>query len=117
MDIHLRGGQPSSQYSTEFLQGMVSRTLMSYPKYGHVADSIAKGMDCMSSARDRMREYTRTGNTEFLMDACNYLMFEWMYPSHPDAHFTPQDSDSSPGRIMTDGTRHSKHADQMEGDL
>lgn len=31
-------------------------------------------------------------NTEYLLDAANYLMFEFMYPQHPKAHFRATDS-------------------------
>lgn len=115
--IVLTGGQPSSQYSTEFLQGMVNRMLMSFPKYGHVKDSVEKGMDPVKEVRNRLSEYGATGNTEWLMDAANYCMIEFMHPSHPEAHFRATDSSESKGRAMRDGTRHAKHADQMEGDI
>lgn len=116
MEIHLTGAQ-RGQFDREFLQGMVSRTAVSYHKYGAVKDSVEKGMDPMASARDRMRLYERDGNTEWLIDAANYLQFEFMFPSHDNAHFRPTDSDESPGRLMTDTTRHSKHANQMGGDI
>ena len=113
----LRGGQPASQYSIEFLQGMVDRMLLGYRKYGHIAESVEKGMDPATEAISRIRQYQRTGNTEWLMDGANYCMIEFMHPSHKDAHYRPTDSDESPGRAMRDGTRHSKHADEMGGDL
>lgn len=115
-DVHLTGALPG-QYSHEFLQGMVERTAVSFHKYGAVKASIEKGMDPIASAIDRIRQYQRDGNTEWLMDAANYLQFEFMYPSHENAHFRATDSDESPGRLMTDTTRHSKHESQMGGDL
>jgi hypothetical protein len=117
MEVKLRGGQPSSQYSVEFLQGMIDRLLVGYSKYGHISDSVAKGMDPETEAHARIRKYRETGNTEWLIDAANYCMIEFMFPSHNDAHYRPTDSDESPGRAMRDGTRHSKHADRMDGDL
>lgn len=117
MEIKLRGGQPSSQYSTEFLQGMVSRLLVGYPKYGPIKDSVDKGMDPLAEVYARLRKYRETGNTEWLIDAANYCMIEFMHPSHNNAHYRPTDSDESDGRAMRDGTRHSKHADEMGGDL
>ena len=116
-DLIIRGGDPSTQYSREFIQGMVSRTLMSYPKYGHIKDSVEKGMDPLAEVRARINKYRSTGNTEWLIDAANYCMIEFMHPSHEDAHFRPTDSSESDGRAMRDGTRHAKHSDRMGGDL
>jgi len=96
---------------------MINRMLTSYPKYGHIKDSVEGGMDPETEAHARIRKYHATGNTEWLIDAANYCMIEFMHPSHDNAHFRPTDSAESDGRAMRDGTRHSKHADQMRGDL
>lgn len=40
-------------------------------------------------------KYIEMGNTEFLCDAANYLMFEFMYPQHEKAHFRATDSSES----------------------
>jgi hypothetical protein len=74
-------------------------------------------MDAPKEAKERISKYLATGNTEWLIDAANYCMIAFMHPVHPDAHFRATDSGESPGRAMRDGTRHSKHADQMEGNL
>lgn len=116
-EITLHGGQPQTQYSLQFLQGMITRMLTSYSKYGHIKDSVEKGMDPLAEVRARINKYRATGNTEWLIDAANYCMIEFMHPSHEEAHFRATDSNESDGRAMRDGTRHSKHADQMGGDL
>lgn len=117
MELVLKAGNPRTQYSKEFLQGMIDRMLMSYPKYGHIKDSVERGMDPLAEARRRISKYRADGNTEWLIDAANYIMIEFMHPSHEDAHFRPTDSSESDGRAMRDGTVHSKHADRMTGDL
>jgi hypothetical protein len=89
---------PSTEYSVEFLQGMVSRMEMSYFKYGAVADGFPHKLDAIASMKARLERYERTGNLEYLMDAANFLMIEFMHPRHADAHFTPEDSSKSPGR-------------------
>ena len=38
-----------------------------------------------------------TGNTEYLCDAANYLMFEFMYPQKEGAYFRTTDSGESAG--------------------
>lgn len=91
--------------------------LTSFGKYGHIKDSVEKGMDPLAEVRARINKYRDTGNTEWLIDAANYCMIEFMHPSHDNAHFRATDSSESDGRAMRDGTRHSKHADRMDGDL
>ncbi len=44
-----------------------------------------------------MKKYLETGNTEYLCDAANYLMFEYMYPQKEGAYFKATSSDESAG--------------------
>lgn len=111
INFTLRGGEPTSQYSPAFLQGMVNRMLTSYHKYGHVKVAIEAGIDCLASAQQRVRMYYETGNTEYLMDAANYLMMEFMYPSHSNAHFNAESR--SPGRTTKDGRITDKHSEDL----
>jgi len=105
-------GAPASEFDEGFITGMRKRSAVSFHKYGYVAQ--AKGhVNFIESAQQRIARYLETGNTEWLMDATNYIMFESMHPSHPSAHYRPTDSDESPGRIVQSrgvvpGTRHSK---------
>lgn len=46
-----------------------------------------------------VEKYQETGNTEYLVDAANYLMFEFMYPQHEKAHFRATDSGESAGIV------------------
>lgn len=108
---YLRGGDPQSQYSVQFLQGMVNRMLTSYHKYGHVKDAVAVGVDCLASCQQRIRKYQETGNTEYLMDAANYLMMEFMFPSVEGAHYDPESR--SPGRTLRSGRITDKHAEDL----
>jgi hypothetical protein len=86
--------------SMQFHQGMVDRMALSYYKYGPVAKA---NINAIESLQLRLKKYAETGNTEFLMDAANFAMMEFMRPSHPDAFFEPTDSNQSPGRIGADG--------------
>lgn len=90
-----------SEVSKAFLQGMADRMAVSYYKYGKVADS--DGLDPVKNAQVRLEKYLETGNTEWLMDAANFAMIEYMRPQHKDAHFRGTDSNESPGRWRTDG--------------
>lgn len=105
----LQGGEPQTQYSIPFMQGMVNRMLTSYHKYGHIADA-AELTDFTKQIIIRLEKYLETGNTEWLMDVANYAMMEYMHPSHEDAHFRATGADESPGRVDKQGRRtYSKH--------
>lgn len=44
-----------------------------------------------------INKYQQTGNTEYLCDAANYLMFEFMYPQKEGAYFRATSSSESAG--------------------
>lgn len=88
----------ATEFSEPFVAGMRARMVMSYYKYGALADAYPEKVNAVSSLTDRLRKYAETGNTEFLMDAANFAMIEYMRPSHPHAHFEATDDDASPGR-------------------
>ncbi len=93
---------PSTEWCPKFVEGMKQRMDLSYFKYGAVADAYPHKVNALESLRIRLDKYMDTGNTEFLMDAANFAMIEFMLPSHPDAHYKPTDSDESPGRATYD---------------
>lgn len=93
---------PATEVSEKFVQGMRDRMAVSYFKYGPVANAYPHKVNALESLRMRLDKYMDTGNTEFLMDAANFAMIEFMCPSHPRAHYQPTDSDQSPGRAAYD---------------
>lgn len=102
--LRLPDGVPTSEVSVTFLQGMVDRMGLSYFKYGLVEEAygprVVNRGDALRSMRKRLDKYRETGNTEWLMDAANFDMIEFMFPDHEEAHFRPTDADESPGRIV-----------------
>ena len=44
-----------------------------------------------------IEKYKKTKNTEYLLDAMNYLMFEYMYPQEDGAFFKATDDGESAG--------------------
>lgn len=56
-------------------------------------------MDALGTMQKCIRKYEETGNTEYLCDAANYCMFEFMFPSHQKAHFRSTDSGESAGIV------------------
>lgn len=104
----LRMNAPESEVSVRFLQAMVDRMAVSFHKYGAVKDAYPHTLDALASLRDRLAKYAETGNTEWLIDASNFAMIEYMYPSHPEAHFRATDAGESPGRISRNVGRTTK---------
>ena len=96
-----------TEFSTDFVDGMKNRMVVSYYKYGPVADAYPEKVDAIASLMQRLRLYARgdaakgikPGNTEYLIDAANFAMIEFMHPRHADAHFEGTDDSGSPGRI------------------
>ncbi len=99
VDLNMSGA-PDSEFCPDFVVGMAKRMAMSFYKYGKVADGYPKKVDAIKSLLARLEKYERTGNTEYLMDAANFAMIEFMHPKHPEAHFEPTDSSGSPGRAF-----------------
>jgi hypothetical protein len=101
--FELKPTSPSSEFSKQFLQGMLDRMAVSYHKYGPVAEGYPERVDALESLRLRLEQYVETKNTEFLIDVANFCMIEFMHPRLPDAYFEPTDSNASPGRITASG--------------
>lgn len=85
--------------SKKFLQGMANRMGVSHHKYGPAEDSYPHKVNAIECLKQRLDMYLQDGNTEHLIDVANFAMIEFMYPSHVDAHFEPQDSHTSPGLV------------------
>jgi len=90
----------SSEYSTRFDELRRNRVETSYFKYGSAKKNFSTGnVNALESMKLCVEKYIDTGNTEFLCDAANYLMFEFMYPQHEKAHFRATDSSESAGIV------------------
>lgn len=88
------------EYSDRFDELRKNRVEVSYHKYGPVKKNFQTGnVQALPSMEKCIEKYNDTGNTEYLLDAANYLMFEFMYPQHPRAHFRPTDSKESAGIV------------------
>ena len=89
---------PSSEWSEEFEKRRKNRVATSRHKYGSAKDNFGKHfVSALKSAELCKRKYLETGNTEYLLDMGNYIMFEYMYPSVPSAYFNATDSGGSAG--------------------
>lgn len=94
------GKQMPKEYSDLFDNLRQNRVEMSFYKYGPAKDNFGEKLVNAIESHDLcVKKYLETGNTEYLCDAANYLMFEFMYPQHENAHFKPTGSDESAGGI------------------
>lgn len=104
-----------TEFSSQFIEYMRERMVVSFYKYGSIVDGFPEKVDAVGSLMQRLREYAATGNTEYLVDAANYAMIEFMRPRHPSAHFEPTDDDGSPGRIDARSGRADKRSNSEIG--
>ncbi len=92
------GRELPKEYSDRFDELRQNRVNVSYYKYDSAADNFGmKLVNALESHDLCIRKYLETGNTEYLCDAANYLMLEFMYPQKEDAYFKATDSSGSAG--------------------
>ncbi len=92
----------NTETSEQFLEGMQDRMLMSYHKYGAVKENYKTNpplIQALPTMHKCVKKYEDTGNTEYLIDAANYLMIEFMYPQIPNAYFKSTKSEESAGQV------------------
>lgn len=92
------GKDMPKEYSDRFDELRQNRVNVSFYKYGSAADNF--GMQLVNALESHnlcIEKYLKTGNTEYLCDAANYLMFEFMYPQKKDTFFRATDSSESAG--------------------
>jgi hypothetical protein len=84
--------------SRRFHDLMDKAMMVSYHKYGPVAEGYPDRVNAIETLRLRLAKYEETGNAEHLVDLANFAMIEFMHPSRV-AVLTLTDADGSPGRI------------------
>lgn len=84
-------------FSEEFVAKMKNAMLLSHYKYGYVSQTYPELAQAYKCIRERLELYETTHNTEYLVDAANFCMIEFMFQAFSDAAYTPKDSSESPG--------------------
>lgn len=96
----MRSPNIKNEYSDKFDELRRNRVEVSFYKYGPAKDNFSTGnVNAIATLEKCIEKYNATGNTEYLCDAANYAMFEFMYPQHPKAHFRATDSGESAGIV------------------
>lgn len=72
--------------SDGFTQMMDNRLVMGFLRYGPMQSTKPLFYD-LNKARDRLKQFEETGNTELLIDAANYCRCEFRRTQHPKKHF------------------------------
>lgn len=99
-------GVPVTEFDPEFVVRMMSAMMVSFHKYGRVADAYPLKFSAADDVRARMSKYRQTGNKHFLVDAANFAMIEAMHPGRKDgAEWAGNDAADSPGRTTASGHR------------
>ena len=94
------GESHPTEYNDEFDRLRQNRVAVSFYKYGPAKLNFGeKLVDAMGCVEKCISKYKETGNTEYLCDAANYLMFEYMYPQKEGAYFKATDSSESAGIV------------------
>lgn len=89
-------------YSLKFDELRKHRVEQSYYKYGPAKKNFGEGLvDALATADLCIEKYKKTGNTEYLCDAANYMMFEFMFPKVDGAYFVSTGSEDSAGTVGT----------------
>jgi len=112
------GKELPKEYSDHFDKLRQNRVNISFYKYGSAADNFGKKLvSALESYVMCIKKYLETGNTEYLCDAANYLMFEFMYPQRKDAFFRATDSLESAGisGISVNELNRDKHFEAVVG--
>ncbi len=86
-------------YSERFDHLRQFRCAVSLHKYGSGARNFPDKVDAIATMEQCIKKYKDTHNTEYLLDAANYLMFEFMYPKDKEARFIPTDDNGSAGIV------------------
>ncbi len=89
-----------TEYSEKFDDIRKASMVQSFFKYGAARKNYVNGnCNALASMENCIKKYKDTGNTEYLTDAANYLMLEFMYPQHKNAHYKRTGAEDSAGFV------------------
>jgi hypothetical protein len=101
-----RAGVPRTEFDPTFVTRMVQAMMISYHKYGRVADAYPLKFNATSDIRARSSKYRETGNKHFMVDVANFAMIETMHPApERNAEWGENSVANSPGRSTASGNR------------
>lgn len=84
-------------FSEAFVTKMKNAIEMSHYKYGDARKTYPELAQAYKCIAEHLELYVKTKNKDYLVDVANFAMLEFLYPAFKEAHYTPTDSDQSPG--------------------
>jgi hypothetical protein len=76
------------EWNSEIDKLCQNRVVQGFYSYGPIKINFGEGLvKALSMAENRIADYKRTRNKEYLLDAMNYLRYEFDYPSLTDTYF------------------------------
>lgn len=87
----------AGDFSEAFIEKMKKAIVTSHFKYGWARKTYPDLAQAHKCAKERLEEYEKTHNKEYLIDVANFVMLEFMFPAFADARYIPTDSDKSIG--------------------
>ena len=89
-----------SEWFPEFEQLMRNRLIMGAFRYQLFKDKACSASLMFEYLKQKVAVYEKTGNREALVDIANMAGLEFMFPSHPNAHWAAGDDDSSHCQVL-----------------
>jgi hypothetical protein len=84
-----------TEWFPEFEHLMRNRLIMGAFRYGLLEHKAKTNYNMLAYLQEKVDMYVKTGCKEALVDIANMAGLEFMFPSHPNAHWTAWDDDSS----------------------
>lgn len=88
-----------TEWSKDFEKHRKEKLAVSFYKYGPASRNFPDNVDALATMEKCIKMYHITKNKEYLCDAANYLMFEYMYPKEDNTFYKDTDSDQSAGVV------------------
>lgn len=128
----------TTETSRRFHDLMDNAMLVSFYKYGAVANGYPERVNAIDSLRLRLDAFLHgkrnslydpqndpdepefivaPGNVEYLVDIANFAMIEFMHPAHTTAYYKATDSEGSTGRVASNTAIYDKPTQGKNNDL
>lgn len=89
-----------TEWFPEFEQLMRNRLIMGAFRYGLFEHKAKTNYNMLAYIQEKVDMYVKTGCKETLVDIANMAGLEFMFPSHPNAHWATGDDDSNHCQIL-----------------
>jgi len=92
-----------TEWSNNFEQLMRNRLMLGAFRYGRLSPQNQPKYNRVESIKRRVDLYSETGNLEYLVDAANFAMVEFIEGKHPLRHMAAVDDGEHARETKTEG--------------